>query len=126
MGTGTCENNFADEDDLNSTSLGAFVTGPLSSFDPYKDTRDYKQLARKGVLKKVVVFGMNESNNDTFWDKHVHISPFDTSWGCPSTDASNIDILKTMGKRQTLVVNYGPDSFHPDPSDCHNGDGGPQ
>lgn len=123
-GTGTCANNFLDTPDKNTTVAGAFLTGEYSDHKPYKMDKGYKALKKDGVLKKVVVFGMNESNNDSYWDKHVHTSPYFTSSGCPALDREDVDIIAEMGKAQTLVVNYGPEQFHKSVDECRNGDGG--
>jgi hypothetical protein len=124
QGTGTCANNFLDIPDKKTTVAGAFLTGEYSNHKPYKMDKGYKALKNDGVLKKVVVFGMFESNNDSYWDKHVHTSPYITSSGCPALDREDVDIIAEMGKAQTLVVNYGPEQFHKSVDDCHNGDGG--
>jgi hypothetical protein len=123
-GTGTCANGFLDVPDKNTTVAGAFLTGEYSDHKPYHMDKGYKALEADDVLKKVVVFGMNESNNDSYWDKHVHVSPYFTSSGCPAINREDVDIIAEMGKAQTLVVNYGPARFHQALDDCHNGDGG--
>lgn len=123
-GTGTCANYFLDTPDKKTTVAGAFLSGEYSDHKPYEMDKGYKALKKDGVLKKVVVFGMFESNNDSYWDKHVHTSPYFTSSGCPALNREDVDIIAEMGKAQTLVVNYGPAEFHKSVDDCHNGDGG--
>jgi hypothetical protein len=124
MGTGTCASGFNDEKNKKSTIIGPFLSGEVSNHNPYKMNAAYKALKNAGVLKKVVVFGLNESNNDSFWDKHVHVSPYFTSSGCPAVNKKDVDLIYELGKSQALIMNYGPEKFQKDVDSCHNGNGG--
>lgn len=101
MGTGK---TFLDSTGKHSTLTGAFMTGKdKRQFTPYTSA-GYK---RAGLFdpKQVELVGLNSSNDRTDESKPMHESPFNTSWGCPSIDRSDFDLLGKI-KGGNLVMSY--------------------
>lgn len=127
-GTGSLGGNYADVPGRHTTVLGAFLTqGGMQPFTPYSD-RSGRYAAfrqRYGQAQKLNLRGLNSSNNNTDSTKPLHESPLRSSWGCPSFGPGHRDMLRDMASRgPSLVMNYGPSSYHQSVRDCRNDGGG--
>jgi hypothetical protein len=115
-GTGTEKSKYADRDGAHATNLGAYLTGDqVFSFNPYRMTAPYQAIVkRRGRIPAVRLFGVQSTNNDTSLSKPMHVSPYYSSWGCPSIAPDNAWMLTTLAKSgPSLVMNYGPSKYHP-------------
>ena len=110
QGTGTSGNkNYADEEGAKSTLPGAFLTDdrvtPFYPYDPEKYVAIRKRLG--GTLPSIRLRGLNASNNSSEDSKPMHVSPFKTSWGCPSVGPQSAAIIeKLVQKGPALIMNY--------------------
>lgn len=113
-GTG---NGYRDKGGANTTVPGAFLTNSrITEFTPYNFSGAYKELKRKlgGTLPELQVIGLHSTNNDTDESKHIHVSPYQTSWGCPSVNGDNVPIMKELAKNgPSLWINYISPSLNP-------------
>lgn len=110
VGTGTITNkNYADIADAKSTLPGAFLTDDkVMPFFPYNPDK-YQTLKKNlgGVLPSIRLVGLNTSNNSSEDSKPMHVSPFKTSWGCPSVGQQTAPIMrKLVEKGPALIMNY--------------------
>lgn len=121
----------------NTTVVGAFLTGSSTfNFVPYRMSNGYREIARmsrkqngSSKITAVRLFGVNSSNNDTSRSKPLHVSPYRSSWGCPSTSPENAPLIEKLAQNgPSLVMNYGPSQFHKSTTSCENepGKGTPQ
>ena len=112
MGVGTClnGNQFMNEPGKKTTLLGAFFTNNEhfnfrgSNPDKYAGIRE-----AEGEVAALQLFGLQESNNGASEQlKYMHVSPYRSSWGCPSVGRDNSWIVRTLAKNgPSLVLNYG-------------------
>lgn len=119
MGSGTYESDFANVKGKNSTVKGVFLTGNGDfDFKPsgakskvkYRELRKYME-NNYGESKAhaVQLIGLQSTNNGSGPDsKYMHVSPYRSSWGCPSIDKDNYWMIKELAKNgPSMVVNYG-------------------
>lgn len=118
-----------------TTVVGAFLTASTSfDFRPYRMSGGYQEILRqtrrqtgKGKIVGVRLFGLNSSNNNTSASKPLHVSPYRSSWGCPSTGMENGPLLERLAANgPSLVMNYGPSSYHRSTTQCFNEGPAPQ
>lgn len=144
-GTGSQKNSYADTKGRNTTTAGAFITGALTPFIPYRVTKAYKNLGWSRCFQKdsrgriltnrpvknmaqcpvtrLALYGAHSSNNSTSKSKPMHVSPYKSSWGCPSVGLDDRWMMDTLHKNgPSLVMNYGPERLHKDSSinSCKN------
>jgi uncharacterized protein YgiM (DUF1202 family) len=118
---------YWDQLDMKTTVAGAFVTsGHTRKFTPYckknKKTKKctinprYTRLERElgGRIPGLDITPLHSTNNDSLRDKPIHVSPFQSSHGCPSVDKKDRDILEKLGANgPSLWINYGLKALHP-------------
>lgn len=112
-----------DNPGANTTVIGAFLTASSTfNFVPYKMSAGYRQIQRQSKrLTAVRLFGVNSSNNDTSRSKPLHVSPYRSSWGCPSTSPENAPLIEKLAQNgPSLVMNYGPSAYHKSTVSCEN------
>lgn len=124
MGTGTFQNNFANRAGQRTTVLGAFFTN-YESFD-YQPGNSRYQSTRQTIANlsgieestAVQLFGLQNTNSTSApTKKYLHVSPYQSSWGCPSIRAENYWMIRELAENgPSLVLNYGEDME--DPSAC--------
>ncbi len=144
-GTGSSSNNYTDRSGRKTTVPGAFITGALSPFIPYRVTKAYRNLGWANCFQKnskgqpilsrpvrdmskcpvprLALYGAHNSNNSTSSAKPMHVSPYKSSWGCPSVGVNDRWMLEQLHKNgPSLVINYGPEKYHKDSSinNCRN------
>lgn len=144
-GTGSSNNSYADRGGRRTTVPGAFLTGALTPFIPYRVTQAYRNIGWNNCFQKdsrgrprvnrpvqdisrcpvtrLALYGAQSSNNSTSASKPMHVSPYKSSWGCPSIKADERWIMSELHKRgPSLVINYGPQKYHNDSSvnNCRN------
>lgn len=117
IGTGTCKKGrgFRNYADQNTTVLGAFFTN-------YKAVNFYNQNSRYNSLRSkikqstgrywapaLMLFGLqNTNNNASLNGKYMHVSPYVSSFGCPSVSWQNSYMIEELAKNgPSLMVNYG-------------------
>lgn len=129
LGTGTFKNKFSNVIGRKSTVLGAMMTGDktFSYFPtvckknrngkcakPRREVFDerYRPIMKQlGRIPAVALHGLQNSDNNTgggMSAKHWHVSPFNSSSGCPSMSVDyykQIDEMAANGP--SLVVNFG-------------------
>ncbi|EQC44744.1 hypothetical protein [Bacteriovorax sp. Seq25_V] len=126
MGTGTYTNNFANVSGKKSTVLGAFLTNyQVFDYQPgnvkYQNLRSFiKTKIGKNYAHGVQLFGLQKTNNNASNDmKYLHVSPYRSSWGCPSIDQKNYWMIEELAKNgPSLLVNYGEKSKMEDINKC--------
>ncbi|OUR96309.1 hypothetical protein A9Q84_08095 [Halobacteriovorax marinus] len=119
MGSGTFKSKYANVNGKNSTVKGIFLTG-TGDFDfkpggskskvKYKKIRQYmKKTYGESKAHAVQLIGLQSTNSGSGPDsKYMHISPYRSSWGCPSIDKDNYWMIKELAKNgPSMVVNYG-------------------
>ncbi len=117
MGTGTCRKGrgFVDKPGLHTTLLRAFLTN-TQYFDfaknngPYSQLkRDVKKLMGKKEATSLQLFGLQNTNSRASLDnKYIHLSPYKSSWGCPSIAKENYYMIHELANNgPSLVLNYG-------------------
>ncbi len=112
MGVGTCleGRRFANEPGKKTTLLGAFFTSNEhfnfrgSNPERYADIRK-----TEGEVASLQLFGLQESNNGASEQlKYMHVSPYKSSWGCPSVGQDDSWVVRTLARNgPSLVLNYG-------------------
>lgn len=124
LGTGTFKGKntgkkFKNTNGERSTVKGVFLTGQkVFNFQPTGSTSvpKYKAIRKRLKVKSgehkahaLQLFGLQKSNNGSGVDgKHMHVSPYQSSWGCPSVKEDNYWMINELGKNgPSLVVNYG-------------------
>lgn len=126
MGEGTYKNKFANQSNKKTTVLGAFLTNH-KVFDYQPSNKKYKKLRKeiRGLSGKeyapaVQLIGLQNTNNRASEDaKYMHVSPYWSSYGCPSIAADKYWIIENLAKNgPSLVVNYGEPSKMEDPLKC--------
>ncbi len=126
MGTGTYTNDFANVSGKKSTVLGAFLTN-YQVFDYQPGNEKYKKLRSfikiqtgKSYAHGIQLFGLQGTNNNASNDmKYLHVSPYRSSWGCPSIDSKNYWMIEELAKNgPSLLVNYGEKSKMEDINKC--------
>jgi hypothetical protein len=113
-----------------STLAGCFLTNneayDFQPYDEYAKNSKYKNLeaslAKQGLkLRGLRLVGLNSSNNKTEYRKPIHVSPFSNSEGCPSVEWTHLPFIEELAQNgPSLLVNYGPKSFHTDTKVCDN------
>ncbi len=126
LGTGTFKNKYKNSEGNRTTVLGAFLTN-TKVFDLSFQKKPYKKL-RKSLKKKMgksyapglQLFGLQKTNNNASKNaKYLHVSPYQSSFGCPSVNEDNYWMMEELAKNgPSLVVNYGPDKKMEDINKC--------
>ncbi|MDD0852388.1 hypothetical protein HBN50_04725 [Halobacteriovorax sp. GB3] len=117
LGYGTCKkkNGYKNKPGLGTTLVGAFFTGSkvfnYAATNPAKDRKHYGPIRKKnpkGIAHGIALFGLNKSNDRSATDaKHMHVSPYQSSAGCPSIDKDNWPMIDDLAKKgPSLVLNY--------------------
>lgn len=115
MGTGTFRNNYADSSGEHTTVKGAFFTN-YKSFSFQKNNAAYQRVKSRvrtlsGTYKapSVQLFGLQNSNNNAGPNlKYMHVSGYQSSWGCPSIAPENYWMIEKLANNgPSLVLNYG-------------------
>lgn len=123
VNTGTGRPMFNDTPGARSTVAGAFLMDPsVVNFSPY-NPKPYQGLKRQlgGTLPSMRLLGLNSSNNDTDDSKPLHVSPFRTSWGCPSVGPEAVPYMhKLADGGPSLLMNYAGQRFEQRGNSCHN------
>ena len=102
---------YVDESEKKTTVLGAFVTGAIDRFEPFK-TDAYAGIPRRERLR-LALYGLNGTNFFTAGVKPIYTSPYPISWGAPSMDPEDVEILEDLAPRgPSLFMNYGPAVYH--------------
>jgi hypothetical protein len=122
VGTGP---RYVDKEGNHSTVAGAFMTDSATySFQPFRKSPGYRKIEKSmkgGRLPGLRLVGLNSSDCRTDFGKPLHVSPYQSSWGCPSVGVENADILFTLAEHgPSLVINYGPPDFHNSTTTCTN------
>lgn len=121
LGTRTFSNDYQNICGKRTTVLGAFLTADEDFLYTPSD-RDYAAIKKRfgGGAPAVAVFGLQNTNNRSAnCYKYIHVSPYKSSWGCPSISPENGDLIaKLADNGPSLVVNYGPENKMEDPSKC--------
>jgi hypothetical protein len=115
IGVGTFVNNYENIEGKKTTVLGAFFTA-TKTFDLSFKKKKYKEIRKK--IKQdsgryyatgLQMFGLNKTNNNSsINNKYLHVSPYNSSWGCPSVSWQNYKLIEQMSQNgPSLVVNYG-------------------
>ncbi len=113
MGVGTCleGHRFANEAGKRTTLLGAFFTSnEYFNFIGESDPEKYASIRRaEGEVAALQLFGLQESNNGASEQlKYMHVSPYRSSWGCPTVNLKDSWIVRTLARNgPSLVLNYG-------------------
>ncbi len=107
MGTGKKFQNVSNQ---KSTVKGVFLTG-MKTFDFSSQKSGYKEIRRKAKDNKadaLTLVGLQSTNNGSAVDyKYMHVSPYQSSHGCPSISGSNAWMIKELAKNgPSMVVNY--------------------
>lgn len=109
-------NGYRDKPNQHTTLIGAFLTNNVvSEFKPLKDSAGYATIKRKwGTIAKVDLIGLHSTNSVTSSSKPIHVSPHQSSWGCPSIAPENVWLIKKLAEDgPSLVVNYAGPSLNP-------------
>lgn len=108
---------YLDVDGQKSTVAGAFITDDTTrSFQPYKMNKKYRALKKSlgGRIPALDLTPLHSTNNDSLDDKLLHVSPYNSSHGCPALDSKDADILSKLANQgPSLWINYGVKSMHP-------------
>jgi uncharacterized protein YgiM (DUF1202 family) len=135
--------SYTDKPGKKTTLVGPFLTGAASHFVPFKVNRSYKNIGwsdcfvvdkngrKTGKYKplsqcsvtRLELYGLSSSNNSSDDGKPMHVSPYKSSWGCPSIPKEDRwKILELNQNGPSLVMNYGPKKYHTKSSltNCHN------
>lgn len=122
LGTGTFRNNYENVGGRRTTVLGAFLTSS-QAFSYSGGGSSYSGIVRRlGRVPSVALFGLQNTNNRSAENyKYMHVSPYRSSWGCPSIAEEDYDIIDTLAENgPSLVVNYGPENRMEDPAECES------
>jgi hypothetical protein len=119
LGTGTCRrgHGYTNGSGIGTTVLGAFFTHN-QNFD-FQDTTTQRD-AYAGVAREVEaaggdreatavnLFGLQNSNNlSSRTGKYMHVSPWVSSLGCPSTAPENYYMIEALAENgPSLLLNY--------------------
>jgi hypothetical protein len=131
IGTGTCVNGrgFTDGRNIGTTVLGAFFTndntfdfhpGGSRSIQPYRDLRaQIESMGGPREATAVGLIGMQNTNNlASLTGKHMHVSPYQSSLGCPSIAPENYYMIQALANNgPSLVVNFAREGME-DPQEC--------
>lgn len=104
---------YVDTEGAHSTNMGVYLTDShIEAFNPFKVTTSYVQIRRHlGIIPVLRLEGLQASNNDTAHGKPFHISPYNSSWGCPSTGEQHVKVMRKLAAGgRSIIVNYGPSS----------------
>ncbi len=117
---------YLDVNEKNSTVAGVFLTDDkVRGFTGKpkkngKESKEYAALRRtmpKGFIPALDLTPMQSTNDDSSDDKPVHVSPYNSSFGCPSIDKSDADIIYKLAQNgPSMWINYGNRSLHPSES----------
>ncbi|WP_127715002.1 hypothetical protein [Halobacteriovorax sp. HLS] len=119
LGSGTFKSNYANISGKHSTVKGVFMTGTnvfnfvpggKKSIPKYNAVRSYmKKTYGESKAHGLQLFGLQKTNNGSGPDsKYMHVSPYKSSWGCPSIDKDNYWMIENLAKNgPSMVVNYG-------------------
>jgi hypothetical protein len=91
-----------------STLMGAFLTDSIvKSFSPYSHPERYRNLCGIRNPQQVRLLGLNSTNDDSDCSKPLHVSPYGSSWGCPSISCESVKFLRKLAENgPSLVMNY--------------------
>lgn len=118
MGTGTCRgggNGFRNGSGLRTTVKGVFFTH-TRTFNFAKDNQAYRdarrQVERAGGPHQATalqLFGLQNTNNlSSSTAKYIHISPYRSSFGCPSIKPENYYMIEALANNGPgMVLNWG-------------------
>ncbi len=116
IGAGTCRKGrgYLNESGKQTTTLGAFITNDhVFNFSSTKSSyvelrRSIQRASGEKKAHAVQVFGLQNTNNSASRDmKYMHVSPYQSSWGCPSIAGENYWMIKELAKNHpSLLVNY--------------------
>lgn len=118
LGTGTCrggKNGFRNGSGLNTTIKGVFFTH-TKTFNFAKNNKAYRD-ARKRVQRAggpnqataLQLFGLQNTNNlSSSTAKYIHISPYRSSFGCPSVAPENYYMIEALANNGPgMILNWG-------------------
>lgn len=132
LGSGTCRRGrgFTNGINLYTTVLGAFVTNDVAfNFHPVGERNQARYSALREEIRSrhggprqatsVGLFGLQNTNNLSMrTGKHMHVSPFNSSGGCPSIAGENWWMINNLAQNgPSLVVNYASEGME-DPEVC--------
>lgn len=116
IGAGTCRKGrgYKNESGQQTTTLGAFITNDhVFNFSSTKDKyntlrRSIKKVSGESKAHALQIFGLQNTNNSASRDmKYMHVSPYQSSWGCPSIAGENYWMIEELAKNHpSLLVNY--------------------
>lgn len=116
LGTGTCKKGrgFQNKSGQNTSVKGVFFTHTKSfNFAKknkwYKSARERVQRAGGGYKATALqLFGLQNTNNGASRDaKYIHISPYVSSFGCPSIKPENYYMIEALAKNGPgMVLNW--------------------
>lgn len=125
IGTGTCrsgKNGYRNGEDLHTTVKGVFFTHN-ETFD-FRDTTTQqtqyaavqKQVEAAGGERQataVHLFGLQNTNNmASRTGKYMHVSPHQSSWGCPSIKPENYYMIEALAENgPSMVVHWSKDGM---------------
>ncbi len=91
-----------------TTLMGAFLTDTMvQPFSPYSNPGRYQNLCGIRTPLQVRLVGLNATNNDSEESKPMHVSPYESSFGCPSVSCESVPIMKNLAENgPSLVMNY--------------------
>ncbi len=118
LGTGTCRgggNGFRNGSGIRTTVKGVFFTH-TETFDfaknngPYNEAR--RRVQRAGGPREATalqLFGLQNTNNlSSSTAKYIHISPYRSSFGCPSIAPENYYMIEALANNgPAMVLNWG-------------------
>jgi hypothetical protein len=122
-GTGSANNSYTDRGGRRTTTVGPFLTGSYRPFTPYRVRQAYRDIgygtcsANTPIedcrVPRLELIGLMSSNNDSTAAKPMHVSPYRSSQGCPSIQPEDRWQMTALYRNgPSLVMNYGPESFH--------------
>ena len=122
-GTGSENDSYADVSGRRTTTVGPFLTGSYGPFTPYRVNQAYRNIgvgtcnANTPIedcrVPRLELIGLASSNNDSTAAKPMHVSPYRSSWGCPSIQPEDRwQMVALYRNGPSLVMNYGPERFH--------------
>lgn len=110
-----------------STLAGAFkLEGRVFHQRDAYNLAAYQGILRRsgGTIPAVYMAGLNSSNNQSEADKPIHVSPFRSSWGCPSVseETGNWLFNEMTSRGSTLYMAYAGPRFEQRGDSCINDD----
>jgi hypothetical protein len=99
---------YDDKGGRRSTLMGAFLTDTVvKSFSPYSHPERYRNLCGIRNPQQVRLLGVNSTNDDSDYSKPLHVSPYSSSWGCPSVSCESVKYMRELAENgPSLVMNF--------------------